>query len=300
MEAGASLYLEAEAARRLLESADRLAEGETVTLSISFDLHRTTAQAQVSRRDFSAGGRSYPLAPLEEILKKPRKIFRWASGSESSGWEPLEVFIEQHFQLVPTGGAPTLEIDGIQMHRTSGIDPFEWAEQIAAAAMRQGQPAQRVLDVCGGLGYASIQAARRGAAEVVSFEPSEGVLRLRRLNPWSREEQGLPIRLVQGDACEQLAHGSHGAFQAVIHDPPRFALAPELYSAAFYLQLRDALEPGGRLFHYTGFPWSRGRGRDFHRGVKERLARAGFAVEFSEELQGFLGRRLPRQRKERP
>ncbi len=300
MEEGVSFYLEAAAARQLLEAAERLAEGETAMVSISFDLHLTAVSAEVSRRAFSTGGRSFPLAPLEEIIGKPRKIFRWTEGGEDGGWEPLEVFLEHHYQLIPTGGAPTLEIDGIQMHRTSGIDPFEWARRIAAAAMREGQPGQRVLDVCGGLGYASIQAARRGAAEVFSFEPSEGVLQLRQLNPWSRAERGLPIRLVHGDAGEQLARGGHGRFQAAIHDPPRFALAPELYSAAFYLQLRDALEPGGRLFHYTGSPWSRGRGRDFHRGVKKRLARAGFAVEFSEELQGFLGRRLPPERGARP
>ena len=123
---------------------------------------------------------------------------------------------------------------------------------------------------------------------MVSTEPSEGVLHLRRLNPWSRLERGLPIVLHGEDAALLAARLPGASFDAIVHDPPRFSLAPDLYSGGFYVQLRRVLAPGGRLFHYTGSPWSRGRGRDFLRGVVERLRAAGFRAEPREDLQGFL------------
>jgi hypothetical protein len=157
----------------------------------------------------------------------------------------------------------------------------------------------RVLDTCGGLGYTAIHAVRLGAAEVFSAELSEGVMYLRRRNPWSRLEDNLPIRLVEGDVFAALAPLAGDSFDAVIHDPPRFPLAPALYSDAFYLRLFDLLAPGGRLFHYTGEPYSLGRGRDFLGGVASRLRRLGFAVEPRADLQGCLCERRRGGRGER-
>jgi hypothetical protein len=205
-------------------------------------------------------------------------------------WEPLEVFTDHHYQLVPTAGAPTVEIDGIQMHRTSGVEPFEAARKAVEAVVR---PGDRVFDTCGGLGYTAIQAARRGASAVLSSELSHEVLSLRRLNPWSRLEAGLPIRLEEGDVFQRIARLPAGSFDSIVHDPPRISLAPELYSDAFYLRLREILRKGGRLFHYTGLPYSRGRGRDFLGGVLDRLQRAGFRVEPRADLQGLVCRPQP-------
>ena len=53
--------------------------------------------------------------------------------------------------------APVLEISGVKMHISKGINPFESAAQMAAQAVKAGD---RVLDTCGGLGYAAIAAAR--------------------------------------------------------------------------------------------------------------------------------------------
>ena len=61
------------------------------------------------------------------------------------------------------------------------------------------------------------------------------------------------MTLVRGDvAVDRLAAGS--AFDAVLHDPPRFGIAGELYSQAFYDHLARVLKPRGVLFHYTGTP----------------------------------------------
>jgi predicted methyltransferase len=62
----------------------------------------------------------------------------------------------------------------------------------------------------------------------------------------------------------------------VLHDPPRFGIAGELYSQAFYDQLARVLKRGGRLFHYTGQPNKLTSGRDVPNEVATRLRRAGF------------------------
>jgi hypothetical protein len=65
---------------------------------------------------------------------------------------------------------------------------------------------------------------------------------------------------------------------AILHDPPRFGIAGELYSQAFYGQLARVLRRGGRLFHYTGAPNRRSGGRDLPGEVTRRLKLAGFAA----------------------
>jgi len=66
-----------------------------------------------------------------------------------------------------------------------------------------------------------------------------------------------------------------------LHDPPRFGLAGELYSQAFYDHLARVLRPGGRLFHYTGAPNRLTSNRDVPNEVSKRLRLAGFVTELS-------------------
>jgi predicted methyltransferase len=75
---------------------------------------------------------------------------------------------------------------------------------------------------------------------------------------------------------------------AVLHDPPRFGIAGELYSQAFYDQLARVLRRKGRLFHYTGAPNRLTTGRDVPAEVARRLQRAGFTTE--PRLDGVLAR----------
>jgi predicted methyltransferase len=65
------------------------------------------------------------------------------------------------------------------------------------------------------------------------------------------------------------------SFSRIMHDPPTFKLAGELYSGAFYCELYRILKRGGRLFHYIGDPNSKASG-GVTRGVVRRLQEAGF------------------------
>jgi hypothetical protein len=66
---------------------------------------------------------------------------------------------------------------------------------------------------------------------------------------------------------------------AVLHDPPRFGIAGELYSQVFYDHLARVLKRHGKLFHYTGTPNKLTSGRDVPGEVAKRLRQAGFITE---------------------
>ena len=80
-----------------------------------------------------------------------------------------------------------------------------------------------------------------------------------------------------GDAGEIVPTLPSAHFDRVVHDPPTLALAGELYSLQFYRELFRVTRAGGRLFHYTGAPGRRNRGRDLPASVAQRLREAGFA-----------------------
>ena len=87
--------------------------------------------------------------------------------------------------------------------------------------------------------------------------------------------------LDQGDVETEIAALPDASFDAILHDPPRFGIAGELYSQAFYDQLARVLRRKGRLFHYTGSPNKLTSGRDVPAEVMKRLKRAGFAAELN-------------------
>jgi predicted methyltransferase len=86
-----------------------------------------------------------------------------------------------------------------------------------------------------------------------------------------------------GDIVEQIASLADQSVDAILHDPPRFGIAGELYSQAFYQQLARVLKRKGKLFHYTGTPNKRSSGRDVPNEVAARLRRAAFTVAFTND-----------------
>lgn len=175
--------------------------------------------------------------------------------------------------LLPTSRAPTVLISGVQMHRVRDVDPWADTERkIRTIAPVTG----RVLDTCTGLGYTAIVAART-AAEVVTIELDPAILEVARLNPWSRPLFENPlIRQIVGDALDEVDTLADGSFGRIIHDPPMFNLAGDLYSGEFYRSLYRVLAPRGRLYHYVGDPESRS-GRSATNGALRRLQEAGFS-----------------------
>ncbi len=194
---------------------------------------------------------------------------------EDNTIRPIQVFSEytnRVCSLMPTKGAPSMLIAGFVMHRIKDIDPMQdTLRKIAAISPIVG----RVLDTATGLGYTAIEAAKT-ADEVVTIELDPGAQQIARLNPWSQALFHTPkIRQIMGDAYEVVQTFEDGSFSRIIHDPPTFSLAGELYSGVFYQQLFRVLKRGGRLYHYIGDPNSKASG-GVTKGALKRLKEAGF------------------------
>ena len=244
------------------------------TVDCSLDLERSSTRIAVGQKDWGWDGRRFPY--LEAC--KERTIYYWSE----EGFQPAARFTHAHFKLVPTPwGAPTFEIDGIKMLPTARVSPYADAQHKVSLVRPRGK---RILDTCAGLGYFAAWCLRGGAALLHSYEKSRDVLWLRALNPWSPDsawsaESTSAMTLTLGDVTERILEYPRGAFDAILHDPPRFGIAGELYSQNFYDQLARVLKSRGRLFHYTGTPNRLTTGRDVPNEVATRLRRAGFATE---------------------
>ncbi len=259
----------------VLRSAARC--GRTI-VECSLDLGLTVATVEVDGEGWIWRGARYGW--LENC--KERTIYRWAGAS----FEPVARYTTALIKLVPTEyGAPTFEIDGIKMLPTSRESPYADAERKVALVAPRGKV---VLDTCGGLGYFAAWCLRGGATQVLSYEKNADVIWLRSLNPWSPQAGGA-LTLTQGDIVAGIGQLSTGAVGAVLHDPPRFGIAGELYSLDFYRELHRVLRRGGRLFHYTGAPNKLTSGRNVPAEVIKRLRDAGFEAKAA--LDGVLATR---------
>jgi uncharacterized protein len=239
-------------------------------LECTLDLGRSTTIVDVSVAGWGWRGERFPF--LEDC--KDRTVYHWVE----EAFQPVARFTTSLVKLVPTAfGAPTFEIDGIKMHPTARVSPYADAERKVDLIQPRGKV---ILDTCGGLGYFAAWCLHRGAKRVLSYEKNPDVIWLRSLNPWS-PEPGSGWQLAQVDIVEGIRLLADKSVDAVLHDPPRFGIAGELYSQAFYQHLGRVLKAKGKLFHYTGTPNRLSSGRDVPGEVARRLRRAGFVTAFA-------------------
>ncbi len=245
-------------------------EARAVTLECSLDLQLSTSTIEIGANDWAWDGRRFPYPQRF----KERTVYYWADAD--GAFQPAARYSSSLIKLVPTEwGAPTFEIDGIKMLPSAKISPFEDARTKVALI----QPKDKtILDTCGGLGYFGAWCVRGGAKQVISYEVNSGVLWLRSINPWS-PAAAPPLGLIHEDVTGAVTTLDAGSVDAILHDPPRFGIAGELYSLSFYRQLARVLRRRGRLFHYTGAPNKLTTGRDVPNEVAKRLRNAGFATE---------------------
>ena len=266
--------------RPLLEQLQSALKKASSELSASLDLGRSQEPVSLSTDSWQYRGQHYPWP----AKLKDRTIYYW-DGDEFSA---ASRFGSGLYKLVPTDWSiPTFEIDGIKMLVSAQISPLDDARRKVALVEPRGK---QVLDTCGGMGYFAACCLDEGVAAIRSFEKSPEVLWLRTLNPWSPdpdgEHAGGRLQLNHGDVSKEIEGIADASMDAVLHDPPRFGIAGELYSQVFYDHLARVLRKGGRLFHYTGAPNKLTSGRDVPREVATRLQKAGFKAELA--LDGVL------------
>lgn len=190
------------------------------------------------------------------------------------------------YKLIPTEDYNALMIDGILMHRIKGTTPKKDAElKVKILGIKGG----KVLDICTGLGYTAIEAAKF-ADEVITIENDENVIEMQKINEFSKELfENKKIKQIIGDAVEIIKNFENEIFDYIIHDPPRFSRAGKLYSKEFYKELYRVLKYNGKIFHYVGEPGKRYRKKDIMKGVANRMRDVGFKVEIVNELEGIIG-----------
>ncbi|MCS6847646.1 MAG: RsmD family RNA methyltransferase [Anaerolineae bacterium] len=254
-------------ARPLLEARRA---GQSIART-SLDLNRSHCDVTLDAGGITLpDGRRIAWPIIEQIAASESGCYRIGDGAEKI--QTYSQATGRTYSLYPTPLAPTMLISGLPMHRIKDTDPYrDTLAKIKAASLTRG----RVLDTCTGLGYTAIEAAKI-ADEVITIELDPAAQEIAQLNPWSQPLFDEPkITRIIGDSYDEVRRFADAHFSRVIHDPPAFALAGELYSADFYAELFRVLKPGGRLFHYIG-DLDSASGSRTARGVVERLKRAGF------------------------
>jgi len=266
--------LTAETAKNLLTGKNRV--------SLNLGISKTTIK-QINTKYLLNKAESIEAEDLEKIANDQRSIYFVDNKTVF-----MAAIRGKHFyKLAKTDGAPTLEIDGIRMHRTKNTTPEKDAkDKLKILGLRSG----KVLDTCMGLGYTAIQAHECGAEYVFSIEYEPNVMRIAQLNPWSTKLYTEPtIHKIIGDSFYVVDAFPTGYFDYIIHDPPRHSSAGHLYGQEFYRKLVRVLKPGGKLFHYTGEPGSRYRRVNIQKGVIDRLGAVGFVdLRYHSQVMGVV------------
>ncbi len=249
----------------LLRSA---ADAGLGAVECSLDLEWSRTRVELYPEGWSWNGQRF--AYPENI--RARSVYHWANG----GFHALARYTNSLVKLVPTEwGPPTFEIDGIKMLPTAHVSPYADAERKVGLIQPRGKV---ILDTCGGLGYFAAWCLHGQAMRIVSYEKNPDVVWLRSKNPWSPAPDER-LSLAVEDVAVAIEQVPDASVDAVLHDPPRFGIAGELYSQIFYDQLARVLNRRGKLFHYVGSPNRLTTGRDVPNEVAQRLRRAGFKVQ---------------------
>lgn len=210
--------------------------------------------------------------------------------------EEIKFFNKHYYKLVKTSGWPTIQIDGIQMHRISKITPeLDAAKKVEAL---NPLPGSLVLDICTGLGYTAIFLLKKNC-RVITIEKDENVLYIAKRNEFSKPlfdnltDEQLPssgkAHLIVGDAKEVIKTFPDGYFEYILHDPPKFNIAEELYSFDFYTQLYRISKPSAKILHYVGSPQIKSKNKKIIPNMIRRLKEVGFKkIELLGDIECFL------------
>ena len=254
--------------RQLIEARK---SGQAVVM-VSIDLNLTESEISLQPEyALFPTGESLDWKSIEEISSNETACY-YVENNASKAIKGFSEFSGRFYGLMPTDSAPTMLISGIPMHRIKDTNPHQdTINKIKAIAPVKGD----VLDTTTGLGYTAIEAAK-SARHVTTIEIDPMAQEIGRLNPWSQALFNNPkITQVIGDALDEIKEFEAGSFSSIIHDPPMFSLAGDLYSLEFYQQAFRMLKHNGRIFHYIGDPQSK-TGARVTKGVLRRLQEAGF------------------------
>lgn len=254
-------------------------------VNVSLDLGMTTTPLLITKQDVTfSDGQKLTVKQLQRTLRHENKCYF----VRENDLEAINIYsntTDWMRTLYPTKSAPTTLVSGFLMHRIKNTDPLTDTKGKVAALGRIQNGV--ILDTSFGIGYTAMELAKAG--KVISVDIDPAAFELSKINPWSVplfSNKNIEVRV--GDIEEVVDTFAEGQFTHVLHDPPTFKLAGELYSLAFYDKLYRILKNGGVLFHYIGDPNSE-LGFGVTKGVIERLKKAGFRnIERKEDAFGVV------------
>jgi predicted methyltransferase len=268
----------------------------TVSLALldgGFTLAADAAAAAAAPAD-ETDGLLATWADVAEVAADEKGTYILHPGAPVDRFQVFSEGTSRAVSLMPSspGMAPTALIAGFSMHRFGvGVDPMEDTLR-KLGAVHPIRPGARVLDICTGLAYTAIGAYKRGG-RVTTIELDPAMTQMCQMNPHSKELFSGEIQQLYGNAADVVPTLPDASFDRIIHDPPTFALAGELFSGEFYGHLRRILAPKGRLYHYIGDPASKSAG-NVAKGVVQRLKEAGFGgVAIDYDAHGIIAAHTP-------
>ncbi len=149
------------------------------------------------------------------------------------------------------------------------------------------KPTDFVLEVCTGAGYKTNILIEK-AEKVISVEKSEEVLELMEYNPYTKDLQKKQNLEIINDDAVNFVKKTKEKFDKILHDPPTYKFAPELYHENFYKDLYNIAKDGCILFHYTGNPGNKFRGHDLVKATIERAISVGWKLIKKEDLGAYF------------
>jgi predicted methyltransferase len=225
-----------------------------------------------------------PFASIEDIALYGKDNFIYVL--EKGKIYALAGFRGRNFYKMRSVGlhAPTIEINGIHMHRIKDILPWDDARKKVEALKLKSY--DKVLDIGTGLGYTAIHAFFKKVKKIVSIEKDPAILNYAEYNPWSKWLE--KITIILGNAVEVLDKLEPFYFNKIIHDPPTFSISEELYSLDFYNALYNILRRKGYILHYVGFPFAVSKRKKIVENITSRCKRAGFNVKKIPEIFSII------------
>ncbi|MCX8158439.1 MAG: methyltransferase [Candidatus Diapherotrites archaeon] len=187
------------------------------------------------------------------------------------------------------GDLPCLEISGIRMHCVNEGIRKSTMEMVNAISPLKGT----ILDSCFGLGYTAMEIAKSEEVEkVICFEKDKNVLEIAKKNEFSKKAfEDKKIEIINRPIEEGIKEFDNNFFDRILHDPPSFRIAGELYSKRLYYEFYRVLKNEGILFHYVGSPYKK-RGLDITKGIIKRLKKVGFKnIVKNEKALGIVAKK---------
>ncbi|MBI4651707.1 methyltransferase domain-containing protein [Candidatus Desantisbacteria bacterium] len=197
------------------------------------------------------------------------------------------------YQLLETSTIPVLKINSVPMHKYINVDPLIYVQ----IKINTVKPKGKVLDICTGFGYNAIQCAKCNSVTlVITIEIDPEVLEMAKVNKASNDLfSDKKISIIRGNAIEEIKAFKENEFDTIMHDPPTFVMAPELYHIDFYKEIFRVLKQKGVFWHYAPEP---GKAKDakksavFVKRIGERLKDAGFQnVQYDCKSGGYIARK---------